>query len=81
MNWITSILRRSNSGDSPASLLDCLSLNLEVGRIDQRIHSLAAVSPGSGEFLPFNDKNGGIDEAQKCLDELARNKAFAAVTT
>jgi len=49
MNWIPSILRRGNSGDSPASLLDCLSLDFEVGRHDQLIHSCAEIALGTGE--------------------------------
>ena len=76
MNWIPNILRRGNHGDSPASLLDCLSLDLEVGRQDQRIHTFAAVAPGTGETLFFDDKNGSLDEALSRLDELAEGKAF-----
>ena len=76
MNWIPNILRRGDSGDSPSSLLDCLSLDLEVGRDDQLIHSLAAVAPGTGETLTFDDKNGSLDEALARLDELATGKAF-----
>jgi len=34
MNWIASILRRGNHAESPSALLDCLSLDLEVGRDD-----------------------------------------------
>ena len=76
MNWIPNILRRGNGGDSPLSLLDCLSLDLEVGRNDQLIHSLAAVAPGTGETLTFDDKNGSLDEALSRLDEQAEGKAF-----
>ena len=76
MNWIPNILRRGNHGDSPTSLLDCLSLDLEVGRQDQRIHTFAAVAPGTGETLLFDDKNGSLDEALSRLDDLAEGKGF-----
>ena len=76
MSWIPNILRRGNGGDSPVSLLDCLSLDREVGPNDQFIHSFAAVSPGTGETLTFDDKNGSLDEALARLDKLATGKAF-----
>ena len=76
MNWVPNILRRGNHGDSPTSLLDCLSLDLEVGRHDQRIHSFAAIVPGTGETLLFDDKSGSLDEALTRLDGLAEGKAF-----
>ena len=43
MNWIPNILRRGNHGDSPVSLLDCPSLDLEVSPKDGRIN----LSPSS----------------------------------
>ena len=51
MNLIPVILVRGSHGDSPVSLIDCLFLDLEVGRHDQHIHSFAAIDPGTGEML------------------------------
>ena len=48
---------------------------------DQCIHSFAAIVSGTGELLLVDDESGGLDEALICLVELARNKAFASVTT
>ena len=76
MNRVPDIPRRGNHGDSPVSLLDCLSLDLEVGRQDQRIHSFAAVAPGNGATLTFSDNSGSLDEALSRLDEMAEGKAF-----
>ena len=76
MNSVPNILRRGNHSDSPASLLDCLSLDLEVGRQDQRIHSFAAVAPGKGATLLFSDKSGSLDESLSRLDEMADGRAF-----
>ncbi len=75
MNWIPNILRRGNDGNSPASLLDCLSLDLEVGRRDQRIHAFASIGSSTGETLIFDDKNGRLDEALTRLDELFESKS------
>ena len=76
MNWIRNILRRGNRGDSSASLLDCLFLDLEVGRHDQCSHFFAAVARGTGETVLFDDRNGRLDVALSRLDELAEDKTF-----
>ena len=76
MNWVPNILRRGNHGDSPVSLLDCLSLDLEVSSQDERIHSFAAVAPAKGTTLTFSDSQGSLDEALSRLDEMAEDKAF-----
>ena len=76
MKWILNILRRGNHGVYPVSLIDCLSLDLEVGRHDHRIHTFAAVAPGTGGTLFFDDRNGRLDEALSRLDDLAEGKAF-----
>ena len=76
MNWIPNILRRGNDGNSPVSLLDCLSLDLEVSPKDGRINALAAVCPDTEESIAFDNKGDRLDEALVRLDALAENKAF-----
>ena len=76
MNWIPNILRRGNDGNSPASLLDCLSLDLEVSPKDGRINALAAVCPDTEESTAFDNKGDRLDEALARLDALAESKAF-----
>ena len=76
MNWVPNILRLGDHGDSLVSLLDCLSLDLEVGRHDERIHSFSAIAPGTGETLTFADKNDSLDGALTRLDEMAEGNAF-----
>ena len=39
------------SGDRDNVLARCLSLDLEVGRADERIHALAGVRPDTGQSL------------------------------
>ena len=52
----------------------CLSLDLEVGKQDQRIHAFAAVRPDSGQRVVF--RGGGLAEALAGLDEIANGAAF-----
>ena len=58
------------------SLLDCLSLDLEVSPKDGRINALAAVCPDTEESIAFDNKGDRLDEALVRLDALAENKAF-----
>ena len=76
MNWIPNILRRGNDGNTSPSLLDCLSLDLEVSPKDGRINALAAVRPDTEESTAFDNKGDRLDEALARLDALAENKAF-----
>ena len=76
MNWIPNILRRGNDGNSPASLLDCLSLDLEVSPKDGRINALAAVCPDTEESIAFDNRGDRLDEALARLDALVENKAL-----
>ena len=76
MNWIPNILRRGNDGNTSPSLLDCLSLDLEVSPTDGRINALAAVCPDTEEFISFDNRGDRLDEALARLDALAENKAF-----
>ena len=52
----------------------CLSLDLEVGKADHRIHQFGAVRGDSGETLSFS--KGDLDAALNQLDTLADSAAF-----
>lgn len=52
----------------------CLSLDLEVGKADHRIHQFGAVRGDSGETLSFS--KGDLDAALNQLDALADPAAF-----
>ena len=52
----------------------CLSLDLEVGRKDRRIHAFAAVRPDTGRQLVFH--GGDLPAALAKLDELATGAKF-----
>ena len=52
----------------------CLSLDLEVGKKDHRIHAFAAVRPDTGQRLVFN--GGELAAALAKLDELATGAKF-----
>ena len=52
----------------------CLSLDLEVGKADHRIHQFGAVRGDSGEMLAFG--KGDLDAALNRLDALADPAAF-----
>ena len=56
----------------------CLSLDLEVGVRDRRIHAFAAVRSDTDQFLifPQDVKRGDLTEALSKLDELATGAAF-----
>ena len=52
----------------------CLSLDLEVGKRDRRIHAFAAVRPDTGQRLVF--RSGDLLAALARLDHLAERAAF-----
>ena len=52
----------------------CLSLDLEVGKADHRIHQFGAVRGDSGKTLSFT--KGDLDAALNQLDALADDAAF-----
>ena len=52
----------------------CLSLDLEVGRKDRRIHALAGVRSDSGERLVF--RGGSLEQALTKLDALSEGAGF-----
>ena len=56
----------------------CLSLDLEVGVRDKRIHAFAAVRPDTNQSVIFPQglKRGDLTEALSKLDELATGAAF-----
>ena len=76
MNWIPNILRRGNDGNTSPSLLDCLSLDLEVSPKDGRINALAAVCPDTEETLILQGKEARFDDALARLKESSEDKAF-----
>ena len=57
------------------ALLRCLSLDLEVGRNDGRVHALAGVRPDTGAFFTFNRRRG-LPQALARMDELAQDADF-----
>ena len=57
------------------ALLRCLSLDLEVGRNDGRVHALAGVRPDTGASFTFNRRRG-LPQALTRLDELAQDADF-----
>ena len=62
--------RNKGEGFSPS----CLSLDLEVGKNDGRIHAFAAVRPDTGERLVFS--GGNLANALAKLDALAKGADF-----
>ena len=60
--------------ESAAFSPQCLSLDLEVGKADHRIHQFGAVRGDSGETLSFS--KGDLDAALNQLDTLADSAAF-----
>ncbi len=62
----------ASAGSAPDAArlpFDCLSLDLEVGRGDERIHAFAAVLAGAGEALTF--RGGALGPALARLDAFA----------
>ena len=62
-----------NEGESFSPM--CLSLDLEVGKKDRRIHAFAAVRPDTGQRLVF-DGRGDLATALARMDDLARGAEF-----
>ena len=58
------------------ALLRCLSLDLEVGRRDDRIHKIAGVRPDTDESLTLRASGRGLDAALARLDRLADGADF-----
>ena len=54
----------------------CLSLDLEVGVQDRRIHKFAAVRPDTGQSLIFPAAGAGLNAALAKLDDLAGGADF-----
>ncbi len=52
----------------------CLSLDLEVGKKNNRIHAFAAVRPDTGELPPF--RGGNLRAELKKLDDFADGASF-----
>ena len=53
-----------------------LSLDLEVGKNDQRIHALAGVRPDTDVSFTYIHRRGGLPEALSRLDDLADGADF-----
>ena len=64
----------ANHGAPSSFRPPCLSLDLEVGRHDRRIHAFAAVRPDTGQRLLFD--GGNLTAALTQLDALAQGAAF-----
>ena len=54
--------------------LSCLSLDLEVGKNNNRIHAFAAVRPDTGQLLVF--RGGNLQAELARLDDLAEGASF-----
>ncbi len=54
----------------------CLSLDLEVGRADNRIHALAGVRPDTGQKLAIPRVGRNLARALARLDELSDGADF-----
>ena len=57
-------------------LARCLSLDLEVGRADERIHALAGVRPDTGQSLIIPRVGNNLAQALARLDDLAKGADF-----
>ena len=64
------------SGDRANVLARCLSLDLEVGRADERIHALAGVRPDTGQSLVIPRVGNNLAPALARLDDLADGADF-----
>ena len=64
-------------GGAPERLLShCLSLDLEVGIKDQRIHAFAALRPDSSEALVYPDRHLSLTAALAKLEDMAQGVDF-----
>ena len=66
-------------GDSCRPLSHCLSVDLEVGKRDGRIHAFAGVRPDTGQSLVFPGDGLTREQAWAGLDVLAAGAAFLPV--
>ena len=57
-------------------LARCLSLDLEVGRADERIHALAGVRPDTGQSLVIPRVGNNLAQTLAQLDDLANGADF-----
>ena len=64
------------SEDRANVLARCLSLDLEVGRADERIHALAGVRPDTGQSLVIPRVGDNLAPALARLDDLANGADF-----
>ena len=64
---------KAQQGDAMAR---CLSLDLEVGRSDNRIHALAGVRPDTGESVAIPKIGRNLGQALSKLDDLAHGADF-----
>ena len=64
------------SGGVAGALARCLSLDLEVGRADNRIHALAGVRPDTGQKVTIPQVGRNPAHALARLDELADGADF-----
>ena len=73
-------LRRSDaalaSGAVGGALARCLSLDLEVGRADDRIHALAGVRRDTGQKVAIPRVGRNLGQALASLDELVDGADF-----
>ena len=58
------------------ALTRCLSLDLEVGRADGRIHAVAGVRPDTGQRVAFPRVGRNVGQALARLDELSEGADF-----
>ena len=58
------------------ALLRCLSLDLEVGINDSRIHALAGVRPDTGQCVAIPRTRRGLPQALIRLDDLTGDADF-----
>ena len=62
--------------DIDLSLSRCLSLDLEVGKRDRRIHAFAGVRADTNRSLTFPSKGAGLAAGLAQLDDLANGADF-----
>ena len=76
----SAVTRRNGPTPTPdghdQGLTRCLSLDLEVGRADDRIHALAGVRPDTGQSVAVPKIGRNLDGALANLDELANGTDF-----
>ena len=76
----SAVTRRNGPTPAPdghdQGLTRCLSLDLEVGRADDRIHALAGVRPDTGQSVAVPKIGQHLGQALASLDELAEGADF-----